>query len=351
MNCGGAERVISILANKFVAEGNETAIVVQEWPKSFYELDPHVNYVNIPKGRNGRNVMKYRIMMLRREIKAFAPDVVVSFIADHNIVTALACCGLKTKLIVSERNDPARRPTKKLMRIMRNLVYNMADGFVFQTPDARAYFRKKIQNKSTVIINPFDTKSMPDVIERERSPHIAVVNRLVPQKRVDNIIKAFARIALEYPQYELDILGDGPERGRLENLCKELDVSEKVHFHGKVDNVLSIISKMQIFVLASDFEGMPNTLIEAMCMGLACISTNCPIGGPRLLIEHKKNGYLIESNEIDDIYTAIKEIISNPSLTRNMAIKAVKLREKVDIEIVFQKWVQYIEIVRGTRKT
>ncbi len=345
MNCGGAERVISILANKFVSEGNETEIVVQEWPKSFYELDSRIKYISIPKSEKSTNVMKYRIKMLRREIKAFAPDVVISFIADYNIVTALACKGIKTHLIVSERNDPARRPVKKLMRIIRNIVYRKADGYVFQTPDAQAYFSKKIQKRSVVIVNPFDTKSMPLAVEGERSPRIAVVNRLAPQKRVDNVIRAFARLSKDHQEYELDILGDGPEREKLENLAKELSVADKVHFHGRVDNVLETIRGMQLFVLASDFEGMPNTLIEAMCMGLACIATDCPVGGPRMLIEHEKNGYLIKVGSEEAVYEALCRLIEDRSLAERIAKKAVELRDIVDIGVVFEKWSRYIETV------
>ncbi len=350
MNCGGAERVISILANRFAREGHDTEIVVQDFPKSFYELDSRVKYVSIPKSEGGGNVMLYRIKMLRKEIVAFAPDIVVSFIADYNIVTALACRGLNTHLIVSERNDPAKRPTKRLMRILRNIVYNMADGYVFQTPDAKAYFNKKIQKKSTVIVNPFDTKSMPPVADGERNSHIAVVNRLVPQKRVDNIIRAFSRLPSQYSQYELDILGDGPQMDSLRELCRELSVSERVHFHGRVDNVLETVREMELFVLASDFEGMPNTLIEAMCMGLACVSTDCPVGGPRMLIEHKSNGYLIETNSEDAIYNALCELMSDKSLVKRMATEASKLRERVEIDVVFEEWLKYIQAVRKTEK-
>lgn len=350
MNCGGAERVVSILANKFASEGHKTAIVVQEWPESFYELNPQVVYINIPKSKQRQNVMFYRIKMLRREIQKFSPDIVVSFLADHNIVTALACLGLKTQLIVSERNDPAKRPEKKMMRILRNLSYNLADGYVFQTPEARKYFKYAIQKSSIVIINPFDTKNMPSVYSGARSPHIAVVNRLVKQKRVDNIIYAFARLYSRYPEYELDILGDGPEREYLMQLAKQLSVEKRVHFHGRVDNVLDVIRKMQLFVLASDFEGMPNTLIEAMCMGLACISTDCPVGGPRMLIEHMKNGYLIGINDQNQIYEAMCHLIGNHALIEQISKEAVTLREKVDIDVVFGQWVEYIHSVRGTGK-
>lgn len=347
MNCGGAERVISILANKFASEGHQTEIVVQEWPESFYELHPQVAYINIPKSERAQNVMLYRIKMLRREILRFSPDVVISFIADHNIVTALACLGLKTRLIVSERNDPAKRPEKKLMRTLRNMAYNLADGYVFQTPGAKDYFKHAIQKNSIVIVNPFDTKHMPPVYIGERSPHIAVVNRLVKQKRVDNIICAFARLSSLYPEYELDILGDGPEKERLMQLAQQLSVNDRVHFHGRVDNVLDIIREMQLFVLASDFEGMPNTLIEAMCMGLACISTDCPVGGPRMLIEHMKNGYLIGINNQDQIYEAMCHLIENQDLIQRISVEAAALREKVDIDVVFSQWVDYIQSVRG----
>ncbi len=337
MNCGGAERVISILANAFVIHGHDVEIVVQDWPQSFYPLHKDVAYVNIPSQKS-KNEFFYRIRALRKYLKISKPDVIISFIADHNVVSCLANCGLKSKLIVCERNDPAKRPESKFMRIVRNISYCLADYYVFQTEEEKDYFGKRIREKSRVIMNPIDNMQLIDVKKWPRKKQIAIVGRLTEQKRVENAIKAFGKVIIDYPEYELHILGDGKLKGQLEEITKSLNLEAKVVFHGKEKNAVEEISDMSIFVLPSDFEGMPNALMEAMAMGLACISTDCPVGGPRALIDSGENGILVPVNDVHAIEQALHKLMLDENLQMQLGIKATKIRQTASVESVFVQW-------------
>ena len=345
MNCGGAERVVSILANTFVDNNIDTAIVVHDWPKSFYRLDERVNYINIRPSKS-RIQFTHRIISLRKEIQKYEPDVVISFIADHNIVSCISNIGLKSKVIVCERNDPRKRPQRKLMRWIRNICYYLADGYVFQTEEERQYFKnKRILNDSIIILNPIDIEKLPDISDWPREKKIAVIGRLTEQKRVENIIYAFSDPDVKDSGFELYILGEGDLSDKLKKISDELNISDKVHFIGRIDNVTEYIKKMQIYIMASDFEGMPNALIEAMSMGLACIATDCPVGGPKALVQSGRNGILIPVANVDALRNELLGLINSPEKCRTLGEAAIEVRRTTSVQTIYKQWVSYIKKV------
>lgn len=341
MNCGGAERVVSVLANSLSDEGHHVLIVAHDWEKSFYKLNESIEYISIHT-RYKRFGFLCRVFGLRETIKSKQPDIIISFIADHNIVSCIANCGLRSKLIVCERNDPRKRPTRKVLRILRNVVYNAADGFVFQTTDERDYFSRKVKDRSTIILNPIDTSILPP-ISRTRRNEIISTSRLCSQKRIENIVFAFSQIIDKHPEYRLIIYGEGPEKQKLEKICKENNLENHVLFKGQSSRIYEEIRNARIYVLASDFEGLPNTLIEAMVMGLACVSTDCPVGGPRSIIKSGENGLLVPVNDINAIRDSILRLIESEEYCSMLSQNAFLLREKVAVNSILSQWMSYIK--------
>jgi glycosyltransferase involved in cell wall biosynthesis len=178
-------------------------------------------------------------------------------------------------------------------------LYKKADGFVFQTEDAAKYFEGIIKCDSKIIPNPINPKFIKEPYKGEREKNIVTVGRLESQKNQKMLIEAFGKIESKYPEYSLLIYGDGSKKEELQDLIKEKGLENKVILKGKIDDVENVIDKAKMFVLSSDYEGMPNALMEAMALGLPCISTDCPCGGPRYLMENGKSGLLVPVGNSD----------------------------------------------------
>ena len=189
--------------------------------------------------------------------------------------------GSKAKIIVSERNDPRNFQGKTITKLVSRYLMSKADGFVFQTNDACDFY-KKYKDRSVVIPNP--VADVPVILERlpneQRDKVIVTAGRLVPQKNHEMLIKAFGKIAYRFPEYKLIIYGEGELKEKLQLLSRDLSMGDRVVFPGSVNDLHEKIKNAELFVLSSDFEGMPNALMEAMAMGITCISTDY-CGGPR----------------------------------------------------------------------
>ena len=261
---GGAERVMINLADRFARFGHEVILVTSFVDKWEYEIPSGVKRLNlcdnIPKGFLKRNLLLYRL--LRKVVKGEAPDVLVSFMAEPNFRALLATRGLKTKNLISIRNDPNKEyPTKKF-RFFARWLYKKADGIVFQTADAKAWFSKKIQNKSKIIYNQVNEKFYDTELLKERRDVIAT-GRLTSQKNHKMLLRAFSLIKDKVDD-NLVIYGEGNLRAELEALIIELGLSGRVLLPGATDNVSEKLSGAKLFVMSSDYEGLPNALAEAM---------------------------------------------------------------------------------------
>ena len=195
---GGAERVMSHLANYFAENDDEVTLVAIKEKKPFYALNEKVKLINGVKGKNPF----VEIFNLRRNIKKSKPEIILSFLVQINIATIVAAIGLKIPVVVSERNDPNQMPAEKGRKLLRAFIYPLASGFVFQTEQAMNYFGEKVKNKSIVIPNPIFMNIKPTSPEN-RTKEIVSVGRLAPQKNHKHIILAFKKLAnkLEYINY------------------------------------------------------------------------------------------------------------------------------------------------------
>ncbi len=345
LGSGGAERVISILANSLAEKGIEIDIVSICNDKCVYNINTEINRINLDMDKfNGNKISKIieRLKRIRLITKNKKPDIIISFLSEVNIDVCFALLGIKTPIIVSERNDPKIDPKSKIKQILRKIAYMNASGYVFQTDDAQNYFSNKIKRKSKIIMNPL-SENLPTVNFEEREKRIVSVGRLNNQKNYPMTFKAFQKFSKEYPEYTLEIYGEGNLKDDLTQLIKEMNLTEKIILKGFCSNVHKEVKNAAMFVMSSDFEGMPNALIEAMAMGIPSISTDCPCGGPKMLIKDKENGLLVPVGNSQLLLEAMKYYADFPSEARKTSEKSVLIKEKLNKAEIVNQWFNYIE--------
>ena len=346
---GGAERVMVNLANSFSSKGYETVLVTSSpssWEYSCFENVKRVNLFNVRICgffRRNFNLLK----ALRKVIKNEKPDAVISFMAEPNFRMLIATAGLKCRKIISVRNDPAREYPNLLFKFLAKTLYNLADGVVFQTEDSKKWFPKSIQKKSRIIMNQVDDIFFNTPLAEDRRD-IVTTGRLTAQKNHKMLIRAFSQIVDEIED-NLIIYGEGELRGELEELVKTLGLEGRVFLPGPTKNVPEVLSKAKIFVLSSDYEGMPNSLLEAMAMGLPCISTDCPCGGPKKMLQDIGESFLVPVGDSNVLALSLKNVLKSINYNSIYEMSSLKMQEYKK-EIVFEKWLRYIHMEKITNK-
>jgi GalNAc-alpha-(1->4)-GalNAc-alpha-(1->3)-diNAcBac-PP-undecaprenol alpha-1,4-N-acetyl-D-galactosaminyltransferase len=230
--------------------------------------------------------------------------------------------------------------------VMRNFLYHLSDGFVFQTMDARDYFGKYAIERGTVIANPL-TGTLPEPYKGIRKKKFVTAVRLDPQKNLEMLIDAFSRFEKLYPDYTLEIYGEGSQRSYLENKCKEMNVENKVVLKGFSKNLHENILDASAFIMSSNYEGMSNSLLEALALGVPVISTDHPIGGARMFIKNGNNGILTKVGDTDEMFNALLFAANNPEKMQAMADEAIRIRQQISVEKIVSQWMSYIEKVCG----
>ena len=348
---GGAERVTSILVNEWAKRGCETKILVTRTDGiSKYPLSQNVEmvscYAEVKKAKVGQLAI---IKTIRAICKEWKPDVVISFYNDLCALASIAVLDLHVPLIYSERNDPNRTNQRKIDQVYRKIVENRANKIVFQTKGAQECYRQKVQKKSVVILNPLDTTAFPIHDFLHEKKEIVSVGRLEPQKNQKLLLEAFSMVTDELPDYNLVIYGEGSLRKELETYIESKGLTNKVFLPGVKSGIQEYIKDASLFVLSSDYEGIPNALIEAMAMGLPCISTDCSPGGAREVIKSSVNGVIVPCENKKMLARAIKEAINDKEKAKQMGNLAQLIRERVDKLTISEEWLKLIENCRGNK--
>jgi glycosyltransferase involved in cell wall biosynthesis len=345
---GGSERVMSELASYAAGKNLEVCLILLSYNVCEYVLDDRVKVIPLcdKVSKYGRLASPWkRFSLLREELKALKPDIIMSFLYTVNLYAILAGKFADIPVVVSERNDPKRSPRSKPKRLARRLVYPFADGCIFQTAEAKGYFSKKIQDKSWVIPNPVKG-NLPYADRTNVTKDIYAIGRLEEQKNYPMVISAFKTLRMKHPEYKLHIFGRGFGSGALQNL-KEITagygLETSVVFEGVVSDVHERIKSGTMYVLSSNFEGMPNALMEAMAMGFPCISTDCPAGGPRELITDQENGLLVPVGDAEAMAEAMEKIISDKAFADRIGEKAKAVRADYSLESMGRKYLECLE--------
>lgn len=332
---GGAERVVSLLANNLCKDTNFiVSLLTAKIEREEYFLENEVKRFCILDYKDfAKNVKVIRTFLQKNNI-----DIALGMGVHENLCLCLASLGLKTKIVISERNAPKQDALSKKTKLLRWLLYRMTDNMVFQTKEAQSFYSESIQKRSCVIHNPVKT-NLPKRTGACKKEIIAI-GRLHVQKNYIMLIHAFSKISKKYPDYILKIYGEGKEK---ENIKKEIDclgMSNRIILEGYCQNIHERIVDSDIYVMTSSFEGMPNSLMEAMAMGFPVICTNCPAGGPRELIEDNINGCLIEVDE-EELERKITYLIENPEEKERLGKAARNISNSHNEEKIIKQWKNY----------
>ena len=344
MGFGGAERVTSVLINEWAKRGVTSQILVtQTDASSVYILPKETRIISLKERAERAKIRQIAIIQeIRKYCIEWKPNVVISLYNDLCALTAIAILGLNIPLIYSERNDPNKTNQRLVDKLYRKVVEYAADKVVFQTEGAKQHYRRFVQKKSRVILNPLDTSNYPEHDPLSASKEIVTVGRLEPQKNQKLLIDAFASFVSKYPEYRLIIYGSGSLQKELEMQISQLGLSHCIELAGATSAVHEKIKDASLFVLTSDYEGLPNVLIEAMAIGLPCISTDCSPGGARELIENGQDGIIVPCDEADILAAAMTRVLSDSNFANTIGQNARSIRERVASEKIAGEWLDFI---------
>lgn len=353
MGMGGAERVISIISDELIQRGHTVTIGMffEEKLPVAYKLNENIGLEYVKSYRfNTLSNMRKSFASIEAYLKKISPDVVISF---TNVICArcsIICKKLKIPVIFSERNDPT-----KLLRGWHNKVYQKilthnVKNVVFQTNGAKALYPQSIQKRSIVIVNPLDSNKFPPYYEGERKKEIVSVGRLELQKNQKMLVDSFAQIANDFPEYTLKIYGDGSLREPLTQQINALNLQDRVLLMGKQSDIFNHINDAAVFAFTSDFEGIPNALIEAMALGLPCVATRCSPGGAEEFIEDGVNGYLVDCGDVDGFAVTLRNVLQKYDDSLLAGKKASNVRVRTSVKNIVDLWETYIKKVLYDKK-
>lgn len=352
LQMGGAERVLTELANHWASLGWEVKIINFSPPGTppVFALDPRVAELSLGLHSDSHTLVRglltnlRRMSVLRRAVRSDDPDVVLSLMNRTNVLTILSLVGTRIPVIVSEHTAP-RGTLTFIWRILRELAYRRATFVVMLTADALARLSPEIRRRGRVIPNPLpgqfqtpgdDTSNQADG-SQPLAPVILGLGRLTPEKGFDLLIEAFAVIAPSWPTTSLVIWGEGAERPRLERLRSDHGLDERVELPGATRHPEQALRTATIFVLSSRLEGMPMTLLEAMAIGRPVIACNCD-HGPRDIITDGTDGVLVPPEDVSALAAAMDGLLRDPDRRAKLAHRATEVRNRFAIGKISNQW-------------
>ena len=358
LRCGGAERVLTTLANGWQRDGHSvTVVTLQGREPPFFPLDPAVSLAPLGVSRPSRHVLDavagntVRVHALRTAFRRSRPDVIVSFLTTANVLVLIAALALAVPVIVSERNHPGLSPLPPVWRWLRQRLYPRADVIVVQTRRTAEWFSRRLQPRIVVIPNAVARAVTAGRRRAGRAGGGTVlgVGQLHRQKGFDLLVRAFAAAAGRRDGWDLVIAGDGPERRALAALATSCGVSDRVRLVGRRTDIERLYAAADVFALSSRYEGFPNVLLEAMAAGLPPVAADCPTG-PREIIRDEQNGLLVETENVEALTLALSRLITDANLRRRLGAEAARVVETYDADAIRQRWNALTTEVAGSRR-
>ena len=351
LSSGGAERVAVNLSNYWTAKGWQVTIATLAGrDRDFYVLHPSIRRIALGLAADSANsaaavLNNYRrIKALRSVLKQVRPDIALAMMTTANILLAFACRGLGIPAVGSERTHPPMLPVGRAWERLRLHAYGHLDAVTALTRESAEWLKEYTRAiRVPVIPNPVcypmsrHEPIVPPPAAQGKRYHLLAVGRLVPEKGFNNLLSVFRELAVRFHEWRLTILGEGPERKRLEAQGKELGIGDKVLMPGAVGNVSEWYEAADLYVMTSRFEGFPNTLVEAMAHGLAVVGVDCDTG-PRDIIRHEVDGLLVSQDNPKALERALATLMDDENLRRRLAARAVEARGRFSLERVAGQW-------------
>lgn len=336
LTSGGSERVMSLLANELANRGHEVFIVLLRAPIVFYDIQESVK---IYYAENHSHNMLKKLIWFRGLIKTEHPDVVIPFMTQVYCATILSLMGVNVPIISSERIDP--RFSKFINKVYRWCLLRFTTHLVVQTKAIKAYYPTSIQKRTTIIPNPITDSIFENYPDVNKEKIIVSVGRLYAQKNQKMMIDAFADIANKYPDYKLIIYGEGPIREQLTEYINAKELSGKVLLPGRSNNIAKELNRAEIFCLSSDYEGMSNALLEAVCVGLPVVTTN--VSGVEDLLNNGKNGFVVDVGDTKSMSMALDQLLGDKDIRMKFSQYNKQMGQYYTIDRIATDWENLIK--------
>lgn len=343
LDSGGAERVLSVLSEKMLNYFEHVEIVSFYDIPDFYLLNDKISRISLELMTGTKSTLK-NCIAFRNYLEMAKPTVLVSFLAPFNIIALLSVPHKRNyPVIVADRNDPRFECRNLVRKVLRHFLYKYeSDRVVVQTKNNKRFYPKLVQNKMDVIYNPISISD--DIIgcslNIQKEKVFVNVARLEEQKNQRLLFRSFSRVIKKYPNYRLVIYGEGPLRSELEAYAKELAIDGYVSMPGRETAIIDKIKSSKAFVLSSNYEGMSNSMLEALCIGLPVISTE--VSGAIDLIKNEENGILVPIKDELELTNAMLDIIENSAKCEYISNNAVKVAELLNVDIITKEWIKCI---------
>jgi len=392
MNAGGAERVAASLANAWVAEGHDVCLMPtysRGTGQSFYPLDPGVRQIWVSRHLSGPGMFRTlaKPLVLRRLIQEVAPEVIVSFLTNVNVMVLAATKGLDIPVIVCERTNPAAsKNVSPVLARARRLLYPQADAVMLQTQQAADVFARAVPDLQhvAVIPNPLppalesaakaadgtgrvtyiseadgqaagagsaaDAAADPDKQSSDGSRRqLCAMGRFVATKRFEMLIDVFSRLAPDVPEWDLTIWGEGPLLEPLRQKVEKLGLQNRIRLPGKTDQPWEALSRADAFVMTSEVEGFPNVLLESMALGLPCVTMDCP-SGPAELSRNGRDAILVGLTDEAALQESLQQIMTDEILRSELGHRAtISVRDRYSLAAVLEQWQFLFDAVLGRK--
>jgi len=364
MRGGGAERVVSVMCNQFTQMGVEVCLCYTSNNRnpSVYRLDKRVE-VFYSKSRvlDCFNWMMGKIYLMtalelmvrkrriRKKAKSFRPAVVLAVmegpcrlmlqsIGDLDIPVVLrACNSIEDQITVNP----------KLLGKFSD-IYKELSGIVYQTPDQQRQYESLFvfspDVRKAVIQNPVEHSPL---WETERVPEygeIVAVGRDHRQKDYPLMFSAFKKAEEQFPGWTLSVYGTLQKKSDLPALITQLELDGKVRLCGFCPDVFERIRNASFFVMSSKYEGLPNALLEALCLGIPCITTDFGGGGAATLISDGKNGVIVPVGDEGALTDAMRRLMGDPAFAEKLGNEAKLLRHSFAAEEIASRWLDFLNL-------
>lgn len=344
---GGASKMIVWVANQCAKNGHDVTFLTYRDSEIRQAVDSKVKVIHKQlESIDGKGNALKSVYWIHCFIRDNRFDIGVAFLSPSMLRLAFAAKGTRMKLLFSHRADPyhitaSKSYKSKVISWLNNWAFRQADGYVFQTQIAQAYFDDAIQKRSVVIPNPI--RPMKRTMDRKgniRKSFVAVGRLDLKQKRQDIMIEAFNIISQKYPDFKLEIFGDGEDEQQIKELASS---NSNIYLMGKTSDVVAAFQNALASVLSSDFEGIPNALLESMSLGVPSISTDCSPGGAAMLIRNKENGLLTPRGDAKALAEAMEYIILHPNEAEAMGKTGMEVNQLYDEDVISVKWQSFIK--------